>query len=144
MDEEMRLSDFVREALTEIAFGIHEAKVDSQMLVAIVPGSLGGQDVTEKSYVEFDIAVTTGTTDKRLGSGEASARAGINVFSAKVSVEGKGIFSRARESSNSTVSRLTFKVPVYFNAQFRADPGASAEREFVKQLAASRRINPSA
>ena len=137
----MRLSDFIKEALTDIAYGVHEAKVDSQELMAIVPGALNGETQIEKSYIEFDIAVTAVDTRTASRSGKKGGEGGITVLSLGAKVSGDRSIADQASSSDEVVSRLTFKIPVFFNASFRNDQGAAQERDFVKRLAARRAEN---
>lgn len=54
----MKLRDFIKDTMTEIAHGIQAAKIGTADLWAISPGLLHGERLIEKSYVEFDVAVT--------------------------------------------------------------------------------------
>ncbi|HEX2763008.1 MAG TPA: hypothetical protein VHM92_04060 [Allosphingosinicella sp.] len=134
----MRLSEFIREALTDIAYGVHEAKVDSQELMAIVPGNLNGETQIEKSYIEFDIAVTAVDTRTASRSGKRGGEAGISVLSLKAAISRERSLADAASSSDEVVSRLSFKIPVFFNAHLRGDQGSAQERAFVKALVARR------
>lgn len=137
----MRLSTFIKEALTDIAFGVHEAKVDSQELMAIVPGKLGADSMVEKSYVEFDIAVTAADSRSASRDKSTSAEGGIAVFAMKARIGGDRSVGDEASSSNEMVSRLQFKIPVFFNAHFRDDLGAAGERAFVKRLVSERTVS---
>lgn len=128
----MRLSEFVRDALTEIAVGVHQAKSDTIDIVAIVPGSMNGEVVTEKTYVEFDIAVTAADEAKKGGEISANVGSGISVLAAKLSASLSAKDTEETSEQRSTVSRIAFKVPVYLNAHFRSDPTAEKEAEYVR------------
>lgn len=137
----MQLSAFIKEALTEIAFGVHEAKVDCNQLVAISPGTLNSQSLLEKTEVEFDIAVTvasgseSGTSSSQKGSGK------INVYAASAALDGDSSENSKENQSHQRISRIAFKVPVYLNAHFRGDAGAESERQYVKQLIGQRQLS---
>jgi hypothetical protein len=128
---DMRLADFIREALGEIALGVHGAKSDVRDLVAIVPGTLNGDMLIEKSYVDFDNAVTAtnDTSGKNASSGKAGA--GISVVGIKLGADGSVSEESFEKTSKSLTSRIAFKVPLYLNAHFRGDSGAADEAKYV-------------
>ncbi|MCH7860613.1 hypothetical protein ACQKOH_04945 [Sphingomonas sp. NPDC092331] len=134
----VRLSEFVAEAISEIAYGIHLAKADTYEIVAVVPGSMNGEQVTEKSYIEFDIAVTATSEKTESNKKSGKAGAGIAVLSAKVGADGSLETKKDIKDVSGTTSRIAFKVPVYFNAHLRDDPGAAGEADFVRSKAAAR------
>ena len=130
----MKLRDFIKETMTEIAFGIQSAKLETAELWAINPGSLSGEKVTEKSYVEFDVAVTVTQVDEKQKDGSGNLKGEINVLGAHV---GGGLFGGGKmrmESSTANVSRVTFKVPVYMNAHFRGDKNILEEAQHFAKL----------
>ena len=134
----VRLSEFVSEAISEIAHGIHLAKADTYEIIAVVPGTLNGERLTEKSYIEFDIAVTAtseaATSDRKGGK----AGAGIAVLGAKIGADGSLDTAKDAKEISGITSRIAFKVPVYFNAHFRGDAGSAAEAAFIRSKAAER------
>lgn len=127
----MRLAEFIREALRDIALGVHGAKSDIHELVAIVPGHLNGTSMIEKTYVEFDIAVSAASDDESKSGSSAKAGAGISVVGVKLGTDGALNEESLRKNSNSLTSRIGFKVPIYLNAHFRGDDGSQAEADFV-------------
>lgn len=130
----MRLAEFVREALGDVAFGVHAAKADAHGLVAIVPGSLNGEQVTEKTYIEFDVAVTASTESQNASGTSGKAGAGINVVGFRFGVDGELTDNSIKKDVSGLTSRIAFKVPVYLNANFRGDATSQAEAEFVHDL----------
>lgn len=134
----MKLSDFVRDAITEIAFGIHQAKAETYQIIAVVPGTLNGQSLEEKSYIEFDVAVTASSETGSQSDSGGKAGIGISVVGFRAGMDGSTSSTETEKSMSSTISRINFKVPVYFNAHFRGDAGAATEAEFVQELAERR------
>jgi hypothetical protein len=92
----VKLEEFVKQALLDITNGVAAAKKESKL--AIAPGAIENEKITVPQLVAFEVAVTL----------NSSGGGGISVFSMG---EIKGDFSRE------TVNRLSFEVPVYFNAQ---------------------------
>lgn len=113
----MKLEEFVTEAINEIISGISNSQTFAKTKNAIVNPSLKktkktlstGEKETIKRppghIVEFDIAVTT-----TQGKG---TQGGLGVFVGSIGAGTKG----HSESSNSTVSRIKFTVPVVFPIQ---------------------------
>lgn len=130
----MKLREFIRETLVEIAHGVQEAKFATKNLIAISPGAMHGERLSEKSYVDFDVAVTV---DERMESGKDGkgvVKAEINVFGSKVGGELGGGIGAKKESGTQTVTRVAFKVPLYMNAHFRGDKAIMEEEEFYNTL----------
>ncbi len=130
----MKLKDFIRESLVEIAFGVHQAKVAAKDLVAISPGHLNGQIVQEKIYVDFDVAVTVNEVRETDKEGKLGIQAQIEVLGNKLGGELGGGGAVSQSSSTQTASRVVFKVPVYLNSHFRNDAGFDKEVKFMEEL----------
>lgn len=131
----MQLSSFIQEALYEIALGIHAAKVRAKDLVAISPGAMDGESVIEKSYIDFDVSVVVKESAKRSNAGKAGLSGSLQV----ASFVNIGVSTEAGAGSESTsdteqVHRISFKVPVYLNANHRADPSMAAEAVLIERL----------
>ncbi len=123
----MRLSQFIEDTMYEIALGIQRAQARAKDLVAINPGRLNGELLTEKSYVDFDVSVVV--SDVASSSKEGGGKLGgeISVASiAKVKAEGGGSVDRKEENSTAKTHRVAFKVPVYLNADFKNNPATAA------------------
>ncbi len=133
----VRLSEFVSEAISEVVRGVHLAKAETYEIAAVVPGSMNGVSVVEKTFIEFDIAVTATSENVSSSRKSGKAGAGISVLSARVGVDGDLEAEKGSKDSSALTSRISFKVPVYLNAHFRKDPQAAAEAEFVRQ-----KLNP--
>lgn len=109
----MELKEFIKAAITDITDAISDLQNDLENGTVINPtltqGApdkcvLIGQDVRPIERLSFDVAVTASET-----SGiEGSAKAGINIFGAKVGTE-----SSARTEN---ASRLTFSIPLVYPA----------------------------
>lgn len=91
----MKLDEFVKQTLTDIAKGVADAQEES--LFYIAPGYVNGERQEQGQIVKFEVAVTVNSE----GAG------GVSIL-ALGKVEG----SHARESA----SRISFDVPVFFNA----------------------------
>lgn len=91
----MNLDEFVKKTLLDITTGVSSAQ--DEALLYIAPGRVEGEKLTGAQIVHFEVAVTV--------SKEASA--GIRVLSFG---EGKA------GGSFQEVSRISFDVPVYFQA----------------------------
>jgi hypothetical protein len=124
----MRLSDFIQDTLYEIALGVEAARVKARDLVAINPSRLDGELLTEKSFIDFDVSVVVSESEETGRGGEARLSGEINVASvakvgASISGQGKGTNSAKAEQTH----RVSFKVPVYLNANYRNNPAMQAE-----------------
>lgn len=91
----MKLDQFVKQTLLDITRGIAEAQEES--LLYIAPGYVNGVRQESGQSVAFEVAVTISTE----GGG------GIDVFS---------VGSLKGQHSHEAVNRISFEVPVYFNA----------------------------
>ena len=98
----MELKDFIRETLLQIMAGVEEAKNGWKGGGVINPVLSLDVDFTKNQLQEvcFDVAVTA--QDEKTGG----AGGGIRVFS--VDLAGKA----ERTTTNSTVSRISFKIPI--------------------------------
>ncbi|NPD18227.1 hypothetical protein [Alterinioella nitratireducens] len=96
----MNLSEFVKQTLLQITDGVADAQEEAKLFVA--PGMVEGVSKTDGQLVTFEVAVTI----------NAEGGGGISVLSFG---ELKG--NVAKES----VSRISFEVPVHFNAPTRAN-----------------------
>lgn len=138
MEVGMNLAEFIRQALSDIAFGVHEARVDCQEIVAIAPGHLNGKVVKNTAEISFDIAVTTASSSADISTSSSGASGFIRVVGFGAEVGGRDKDSGSQKRSDETVSRISFSIPIQLNAHFRGDPNASAERDRVKALVAAR------
>ena len=104
----MRLQEFVSETLREIITGVREAQEyakDNNVTINAGPGI--GAPIKE---VEFDVAVTS--------TEGSEAHAGTGIFVAGLGLGAKGKL----DSSNSSVTRIKFSVPVCFPRQGQKKP----------------------
>jgi hypothetical protein len=111
----MNVQEFIRESLVQIANAIHEANevfasssisAQANPAGAILESASGSTylDVTDTQDIEFDIAVTV--TESAEAS--SSKKAGVAISVVTGSVGG----TKTSESSNSSVSRLKFTIPL--------------------------------
>ncbi|MBU6474778.1 MAG: hypothetical protein KGQ70_02320 [Alphaproteobacteria bacterium] len=117
-DTSMKLKDFIKETLIEIAEGIDEARYPVGDRVAIAPSRLNGDSLSEKNYIEFDIAVTANEIIHTEKGGKGSVGVKIEVLGNKVKGELGGSATGETQLQNEKVSRVQFKVPVYFGATY--------------------------
>jgi hypothetical protein len=131
----MRLSEFIEDTLYEIAVGVEHARLKARNYVAINPAQLDGELLTEKGYVEFDVSVVVGEANEASITGEKRATGEIKVATIlKVGANGS-----SQEQSSSTAKaeqthRVSFKVPVYMNANYRNDPLVQADAKALEAL----------
>ena len=92
----MKLEDFVKQTLLDITNGVAEAQKTARLWIA--PGKVEGEPKLAPQMVAFEIAVTV----SKEGGG------GINVWSLG---EIKG------SASSESLNKISFEVPVYFQAQ---------------------------
>lgn len=126
----MKLSQFIEETLTEIAVGIQSAKLRTGDIWAISPKSVQGVDISEKSEIEFDVAVTVEETSTKGKDGKAGVEASIQVMGVNMSGQLGGGASLDTTKATTIASRVAFKVPVYMNTHYRGDKALAEEREF--------------
>ena len=128
----MRLSAFIHDTLYEIALGVSLGRARSRDLVAVSPGLIDGEDVSEKTYVDFDVAVVVGENDTTTKSGDGKAAAEIQVASiVKANIGAGGSLEAISKTSTEQTHRITFKIPIYMNAHFRNNPLASDEAKGI-------------
>lgn len=132
----MELRDFIRETLVGIATGVQEAKLRTSDLWAINPGKLNGESVTEKSYIEFDVALTVTETAETQKGGGGGLKAEVSVLGSKVGGGAEAAISGSTGSSSEKVSRVSFRVPVYMNADYRGDNHTKEEARRLTVAAA--------
>lgn len=114
----MKISDFIEETLSEIALGVHSAKLNVAEIVAVAPGTLNQKVITEPDYVEFELSVTVKeaeeTAKSKGGGGGVSAKIAI----VEANIDAKGVSSTKENSASETVSKLKFRVPIQLNANY--------------------------
>jgi len=123
----MRLSEFIQEMLYEIAEGVQGGSLKARDLVAIAPVSLSGEHVGEKNYIEFDVSVVVSDTEETKSGGDGKVGGEINVASfAKITASASGSAQGSSATRAEQTRRVTFKVPIYWAANYR-DNQATAE-----------------
>lgn len=110
----MELKEFIKTALTDITDAVSELQQELQngaIISPSMPNSIANVTVKDPqnekinrsiSKIDFDVAITIGTSDKMEGGGKL----GIQIFSAKI---GGG-----NEAHTENVSRITFSIPIVF------------------------------
>jgi hypothetical protein len=135
----MRLSDFIHDTLYEISLGVQLARARARELVAIAPKTIDGEKVSEKTYVDFDVAVVVNETDSKTRSGGGNAGTEIQVASIiKANFGGTGKFEVGANASTEQTHRVSFKIPIFVNAHFRDNQEALIE---AKNLLAAHGIS---
>lgn len=125
----MKISDFVHEALKEIVVGVTKAKRDTRNLASISPAMVGGKDVSREESVEFELSVTVTDNTERSAAEELSGGAEIKIVGMRFGIGGTGSSSEESGTQREDVSRVKFKVPVYFSAHHRADSSSEWDEE---------------
>jgi hypothetical protein len=135
----VRLSAFIHDTLYEIAWGVQLARARARDLVAITPSTIDGESVSEKTYIDFDVAVVVGESETNIKGGGGKTGAEIQVASIiKASIGGEGTIESNSTASKEQTHRVAFKVPVYMNAHFRNNPLAASD---AKDLLAAHGIS---
>ncbi|MBN1796169.1 MAG: hypothetical protein JW804_05805 [Sedimentisphaerales bacterium] len=93
----MNLKEYVKKSLIDITEGVFDAK--NQAPLSIAQGIVEGIKITAPQYVSFEVMITI----NKEGGGEIS----VLSFGAKGGM------------SSQNVNKITFQVPVYFNAKGR-------------------------
>ena len=128
----MRLSTFIQDTLYEIALGVAIGRARSVEMVAVSPGEIDGLDVSEKTYIDFDVAVVVEERSETTKTKEGSGGAEIQVVSlVKLKAGAKLNSETANHSSKEQTHRITFKIPVYMNAHFRNNLKALTEAKKI-------------
>ena len=130
----MRLSTFIHDTLYEIALGVTLGRARALEMVAVMPGHINGEDVAEKTYIDFDIAVVVDEnatlTNTKDGNGGAEIQV-ASVVKLKAGAEAK--VESVDQKSHAQTHRITFKIPIYVNANFKENPLAiSAAAEILQ------------
>lgn len=100
----VNLKDFISKTLLEICYGIGDAQNSLESDIKncpIAPARVEGKDVSGKTMISFDIALTTTVADTSKKDG------GVNI---KVI---SGDYSEEKNYSNERVHRIKFEVPFY-------------------------------
>ena len=134
----MDLRQFVKQALMDVAFGVHEARVDCQEIVAIVPANLNGDSQNIITEIEFDIAVAVSAEKASKKAADGKAEVKINVVAADFKLGGGGGGETGEKSMDQTTSRIAFKVPIVMTADFTNNPDREEDRKRVKRLVEER------
>jgi hypothetical protein len=114
----MKLSQLIELTLNEIAVGVRSAKEKSWETMVIAPGTINDRDVTEITYVEFDLSVAIDEANAKSSAREKGIGGELRVLS----VGGSGKINSNRGASKSSASktsqRIAFKVPVCMGAKY--------------------------
>jgi len=139
----MKLRTFIKETLVEIAHGVRDARFEAKDYLAVAPNTISGEYVAEKSYVDFDVAVTVNEKSTTESDGKAGVKAEIEVFGSKLGGELGGGRTTSKEATNETVSRIVFKVPIYLSAHFRGNQSLVEEHNSLSIATVTTEAGPS-
>ena len=123
----MDISRFVEQSLTQICEGIRQAKINTKNHWSIAPGSVSGELIRERMLVDFDIAVIV---EKNENSSEFESSSGggkISVVAVNIGADVKAENRNEKVTSNHSVTKVKFSVPVILNAHHRNDPNFEQE-----------------
>ncbi|WP_145616979.1 hypothetical protein [Nitrospirillum bahiense] len=124
----MKLSAFIEETLYEIAIGIDRARISARKYAAINPSRVDGNDVTEKSYIDFDLSLVVTESEESNKKGDGRLTAEVQVVSfVKIGGGAGGQIDNSKSLKSEQTHRISFKVPVYLNANYRNNDAAEAE-----------------
>jgi hypothetical protein len=104
---EMKLDEFVKQTLLDITNGVAEAQLSTKLYIA--PGFVENQKLTSAQMVKFEVAVTV---SKETGGG-------IKIWT---------LGDLKAGGSSEQTNRISFEVPVYFQA-----PTERSELHFSKR-----------
>src|SRR3546814_18929110 len=96
----MRLSEFIHDMLYEIALGVEIARARSHEIAAIAPESISGERVSERTYIDFDVAVVVGESDTPAKDGVG--RIGAERQLATILKASAGMGGKAEETAPAT------------------------------------------
>ncbi len=104
----MTLREFVSVTLTDIVYGVEDARSSNQKIApTVVQGDTNLQVVPASNgrafLVDFDVAVTISKTT------DVSGKGGVHVHVFEAGVDG------ATSTEHTTVSRIKFRVPVTYD-----------------------------
>ena len=124
----MELNEFISDTLLEIAQGVENAQLRAKDIMAINPGSLDGETIFERSYIDFDVSIVVSENDdtSKTRSGKVGGKIKIAPF-VEASAEVGGSGERGTSRTTARTHRVTFKVPVHMNANYKNN-AATAER----------------
>lgn len=129
----VELKDFIKTALADIVCAVQESQRELFHVASISPAhEIGSKQIdvrwadnkySKVSPIEFDVAVTTGTSETN--DGEISC--GIKVLNAiSVGIGGKNSSKETDETQ--TVSRIKFAIPVAFAPDVNLSLGRFCEK----------------
>ena len=114
----------------EIALGVERARLRARNLAAINPSTLDGEQISERSYVQFDVSIVVSDNEEVRKGGDAKVGGEIKVASiAKVSVGAGGKIETVAGAKSEQTHRVAFQVPMYMNANYRNNPAVQSEAE---------------
>ena len=104
----MQLDEFVKQTLLDITNGV--AAAQDQALLYVAPGFVENERKTEPQFVKFEVVVTV----------NHEAGGGIKVWS---------LGDAKANLSSEKINRITFDVPVYFQAPTDKNPKHFSKQE---------------
>jgi hypothetical protein len=136
----MRLSEFIQDMIYEIAEGVQGGGLKARELVAIAPVSLNGEHVGEKNYIEFDVSVVVSEAEEKKAGGDGKFGGEISVASvAKISASVGGNAQGSSSAKAEQTHRVSFKVPIYWAANYRGNQATESEAAAFEARRASGR-----
>lgn len=126
----MELKDFIKTAISDITNAVSELQSELKngaIVSPSMPNPISNLTVIDPenkksnrqiSKIDFDVAITVGTSDKV----EAGGKVGIQIFSAKIGND--------NEEHKENVSRITFSIPVVLPTyHVKSGPEINAENK---------------
>lgn len=132
----IELKDFIESTLFDIAFGVQKAKVRAKDLAAIAPPSVDGQNTAEVTYVDFDVAIKSGSTEQESSSGAGKLGAKAKIFMVEASADLGGEKARSSDSSTENIHHIKFKVPIHLTADYSNDPNMESKAKVLQDIEA--------
>ena len=128
----MDLQKFIQTALSDICFGIIEAKYNSRKVMSIAPGKIKGEFNPLTTEVKFDIVVSVKDQNEKSKNFGGNFQPIIEVIGASI---GGNLFANIWHSNNNEKlqkQRLEFTVPIILNTHHLNDRAGDAEMDEIK------------
>jgi len=129
----MDIEDFVELSLKQIIRGMAKAKSSTNLISAIAPGSVNGKVFDATRDISFELTVIAKEMKDIKGDGKGGGKISLKVLGNSAEVSGGGSLSKSTLDENIITQKVTFKIPINFNADHRDDPNREKENKRIKQ-----------
>ncbi|WP_146197992.1 hypothetical protein [Caulobacter endophyticus] len=131
----MLLSEFIEATVYEIALGVDRARVRARNYAAVNPNDIDKKNVLERNEINFDVSIVVSENGETRKRGDAKIGGELKVASVlKVSLGGSAGIEDVAASKSEHTHRVSFKVPIYLNANYRGNATVEAEARAMGML----------